>query len=253
MYHFCIGLHKTVRRSHGNVHMSKPQFFWGNDAPDDPRMLISAILFGWVLNTLALLWFSQDIIHAQPAIDAGLSLDAMRGVLLVTMGWCGCFFSAMGAQIRIKQQHRENEDATFLAERAMMNSLEHAIPSLLIIWLSGIYCNSMLATVLGSLYVFGRLLYPIFYGWYGHFTMLVEFATHLGYFAIGGLYLSLMGELIWNQSWLVSNLQHWFLPFVLLGGWFAFMGPQMTVVGWGVYAPIYERGLRWKKQFDERL
>ena len=216
-------------------------------------MLVLAMLFGWVVNTMALLWFSQDIIHASPAIDDGLSLDAMRGILLVTMGWCGCFFSAMGAQIQIKQKYREDEDARFLAERALMNSLEHAIPSLLLIWLSGIYCNTMLATVLGSIYIVGRLLYPVFYGWYGQFTMLVEFATHLGYFALGGLFLSLMGNLIWSESLLIALLQYWYFPFVLLGGWVAFMGIQMTMIGWLVYAPIYERGLRWKKEFEDQL
>ena len=230
--------------------MSKPLFFWGNDLPDDPRVLVLAILFGWVVNTVVLLWFSHDIILLQPAIDAGLSLNAMRGVVLVTIGWVGCFFSAMGAQIRVKQQHRDDEDAMFLAERAMMNSLEHAIPSLMIIWLAGIYCNSMLAAVLGGIYVAGRLLYPIFYGWYGHFTMLVEFATHLGYFAIGSLYISLIGNIVFGESWLVAHLQYWYVPFILLGGWFAFMGIQMTLIGWGVYAPIYERGLAWKKDFE---
>ena len=40
---------------------------------------------------------------------------------------------------------------------------------------------------------------------------------------------------------------------VLLGGWFVFMGLQMTMVGWGIYASIYERGLRWKKEFEDRL
>jgi len=230
--------------------MSKPLFFWGNDTPDDSRILVLAILFGWVVNTIILLWFSQDIIHAQPAIDHGLSLDSMRGVVLVSMGWCWCVFSAMGAQIRIKQNYKDDVDATFLAERAMMNSLEHAIPSLLVIGLTGIYCNSMLATVLGSLYVVGRLLYPICYGWYGHFTMLVEFATHLGYFALGGLYLTLIGSLLWDESLLIAHLQHWYFPFMLLGGWILFMGVQMTMIGWLVYGPVYERGLRWKKEFD---
>ena len=147
---------------------------------------------------------------------------------------------------------REDEDANYLAERAMMNSLEHAIPSLVVIWLSGIYCNSALATVLGTVYVVGRLLYPLFYGWYGHFTMLVEFATHLGYFAIGGLYLSLLGNVVFDVSWLVSQLQCWYVPLLLLGGWFLCMGFQMAFLGWGLYAPIYERGIHWKKDFDSK-
>ena len=232
--------------------MSKPLFFWGNDAPDDPRMLGVAIIFGWMLNTGIVWYFSQDIILGQPAIESGMSLKSMRGVLFVTMGWCWCFFSAMGAQIRIKQTMKENEDAYFLAERSMMNSLEHAIPSLILIWSVGIYCNSTLATVLGGIYVIGRFLYPIFYGWYGHFTMLVEFSTQLGYFALGGLFLSLGGVLLFNDTLVVSYVDQWVLLFCFLGGWLLFMGVQMTALGWLVYAPIYERGIRWKEKFDNR-
>lgn len=230
--------------------MSKPLFFWGNDSFDDPRMLGGAILFGWVMNTILIFLFSSEIRAGRPAIEAGLSLDSMRGVLMVTMGWCWCFFSAMGAQIRIKQKMKEDDDARLLAERAMMNSLEHALPSLILIWLTGIYCNSVMATVLGSLYVVGRFLYPICYGWYGHFTMLVEFATHLGYFALGGLFLALLGQVCWDDSLMISYLHPWRLPWFFLGGWFLFVGVQMTFVGWLVYAPVYERGLRWKKRFD---
>ena len=57
---------------------------------------------------------------------------------------------------------------TLLSGAAMMNSLSMRY-RLVVIWLSGVYCNSMLATVLGTVYVVGRLLYPLFYGWWSFY------------------------------------------------------------------------------------
>ena len=230
--------------------MSKPQYFCGNDNPDDMRIMGAAIVFGLVANSLALFAFSDAIAASGPAVDQGLSLDSMRGVLIVTLGWVFCFFSAMGAQIRTKMEMKEDADASYLAERAMYNTIEHALPSLLIIWLAAIYCNATAATVAGAIYVVGRFLYPLLYGFYGHFTLLVEFATQLGYIALGALLLSLYGQVFFDAPLLADLVHQWYLPFCLIGGWMLLLLIHFNVVGFAVYFPVYKRGLDWKRDFD---
>lgn len=231
--------------------MSKPQYFWGNDNPEDMKLMGIAILFALTANSITLFLFSETITSSGPAIESGLSLDSMRGVLMVTLGWIFCFLSAMGGQIRTKMEMAENADAEYLAKRAMYNSIEHAFPSLFMIWLAAIYCNAGAASVLGGLYVLGRLFYPILYGWYGHFTLFVEFATQLGYFALGGLLLSLYGQVFFDDPLIAVVVQHWYMPFWLLGAWLLFSLIQINLVGFGIYFPIYKRGLDWKQRFDE--
>ena len=164
--------------------MSNQTFFWGNKNPEDSRIFGLGVLFGWAVNCAALYLFLPHIVQSQPAINDGFSLDAMRGIIWVTLGWFWCYFSAMGAQVLFKERIGDDEDAILIADRSMLNTLEHAIPSLFLIWLVGIYSNVFLATVLGSVYVLGRLMYPILYGWYGQFTMLIEFSDS-GTFCVG--------------------------------------------------------------------
>ncbi len=230
--------------------MSTLNFFWGNRDPEDPRIFGLGVLFGWAVNCAALYFFLPHIVQAQPALSDNLSLDAMRGLIWVTLGWFWSYFSAMGAQVLSKERIGDDEDAVHIADRSMLNTLEHAIPSLFLIWLVGIYSNVFLATVLGSVYVLGRLMYPILYGWYGQFTMLVEFSTHLGYFALGTLYLALLGTMLWEPAYLLIHIQNWYLPLVVLLGWLMYLGVQMFLFGWIAYVPVYERGARWKKSFD---
>ena len=232
------------------VQMSKMKFWWGNDDPQDKRIFALALVFGFVMNCFVLYLFAAEVANGQPAIDSGLSLSSMRGILIVTLGWIFCFLSAMGGQISTKMKFQDNEEASHLAERGLMNTLEHAIPSLLLIWLAGIYCNAVAATVFGGVYVCARFLYPVFYGWYGQFTMLVEFSTQLGYVAIGVLSMSLVGQVLWNDSLLGHFVLEWYQPFCVFACWLAFCLIFWNAIGFTLYGIIYSRGIVWKQKFD---
>ena len=96
----------------------------------------------------------------------------------------------------------------------------------------------------------GRFLYPLLYGLYGHFTLIVEFSTQLGYMALGALLLSLYGQVFFDAPLIGDFVQQWYLPFCLIGGWMLFGLIQLNVVGFAVYFPVYKRGLEWKREFD---
>jgi hypothetical protein len=237
-------------KKHEGANMSKFQFWWGNDDPQDRRIFLLAVLFALVINSAVLFLCSEEIAKGQPTIDSGMKLPEMRGILIVTLGWVFCFLSAMGAQIMTKMNLRDNEEASHLAERALMNTMEHAIPSLFLIWLTGMYCNGVTATVFGAVYVLGRFLYPILYGWYGHFTMMVEFSTQLGYVALGLLGVSLAGQIFWSDPVISHFASEWYQPFCVLACWIAFSLVLWNIVGFTIYGTIYSRGLLWKEKFD---
>ena len=108
----------------------------------------------------------------------------------------------------------------------------------------------MAATVFGALYVCARFLYPILYGWYGQFTMLVEFATQLGYVATGVLGMSLIGQLLWNDPLFGHFVFAWYQPLCVFACWLIFTLIFWNVIGFGLYGVVYSRGILWKQKCD---
>ena len=112
------------------------------------------------------------------------------------------------------------------------------------------YGNAASATLFGGLYVLARLLYPFFYGMYGEFTMMVEFATQPGYFAKGCMLLGLIYTLYSGQDIIATVADAWYQPFICLGGWFIYMFFGM-LVGFPMFKN-FQAGAEWKKRFDEK-
>merc|ERR1712070_96043 len=100
-------------------------------------------------------------------------------------------YSLFGNQVNIKlgmagapKTGPVKEQSAFIAERSVVNTMEQALPFLALMWLHAMFVNPRVSMVLGWVYVVTRALYPIFYGFYGEFTVLVEFVTWPNYSVI---------------------------------------------------------------------
>lgn len=63
--------------------------------------------------------------------------------------------------------------------------------------------------------------------------------------------LALFGLLFFDTPLIEEAVHNWYLPFYLFGG-LLLLGPlNINLVGFGVYFPVYKKGLQWKRQFDE--
>merc|ERR1711865_1359899 len=112
----------------------------------------------------------------------------LRGVALVTCAFMFMWYIFLGHQVGIKFTEGLSADvqeqAKFIADRSVINTLEQALPFLSLMWLHALFVNPVTAGVLGWIYVITRFLYPITYGMYGQFNTAVEIACQPNYVVI---------------------------------------------------------------------
>lgn len=142
-------------------------------------MVVAALLLGGFLAAVGPLGAVGDIYPAPAEV---------RGTALVTCVFVALLYIFYGNQVGIRFSEGlpadVTEQAKFIADRTVINTVEQGIPFLALMWLEAIFVNPLTATRLGWIYVFFRYLYPVFYGWYGQFTVLIEIATQPNYVII---------------------------------------------------------------------
>lgn len=154
------------------------EYCWGDQVFAMPVLGI-AVLMAAVLTTTIL---SCTTPTGPPA---GISASTMGGVIFVTLGWILLYYNMVNGQVALKLMfNNPNEQAKLVGERSLMNTLEQGIVFLLLLWLHAIFVDVATSVSMGWMYVIARGLYPVFYAFYGHFTVLAEFATQPNYFVI---------------------------------------------------------------------
>ena len=108
---------------------------WGNKTN---VLLLAGRTVGWAVNCVACTSL-PPIVQSQPAINDAFLWMPCVGLYGSHLDGSGAifsnepkFFSKSGSATR---------HAIHIADRSMLNSLEHAVPSLFLIWLVGIYSN----------------------------------------------------------------------------------------------------------------
>jgi hypothetical protein len=156
---------------------------WGDEAVSMPIMgvvtVISALALGGVL---ARVGPADAVGAAYPAPTA------LYGVAQVTCVYMLMVYIFFGNQVGIKFSKNLPKDigdkAAEIATRTVANTLEQAIPFLVLMWLEAIFVNPEVARIFGWIYVLTRFLYPLVYGAFGDFTVAVMLATQPNYIII---------------------------------------------------------------------
>jgi len=142
-------------------------------------LLVTGLLIGGLLG------------HVGPSAAVGAAfptMQALQGVALVTCAFIWMWYIFLGHQVGIKFTEGLTTDvqdqAKFIADRSVINTMEQALPFLSLMWLEALFVNPETARLLGWIYVATRFLYPITYGMYGQFNTAVEISTSPNYVII---------------------------------------------------------------------
>jgi len=161
---------------------------------------------------------------------AAIPEKALQPVAVVTCAFCLMWYIFLGNQVGIKFTQGLPEDvaatAKNVADRSVGNTMEQAIPFLVLLWLEAIFVNPRIATILGWIYVVFRFLYPVFFGMYGTFTVLVEASTQPNYIIINYFLLTVFFKCACDVDLhaKISATSPWLmLPFMLGVGLFTFI------------------------------
>ena len=155
------------------THRSGSAYPWGDKETTLPG-LVAAIWAGGVGVGGAVAALGPRERRERP----GLGLEEARGTVFVTLAFLLVLYNAMGVQVYLKILYgNRRPEAKHIADRMVGNTLEQAIPFLSLLWLHTAYVDTREAVVLGTVYVFFRMLYQFAYGAYGTFTVLNEVCT----------------------------------------------------------------------------
>jgi len=79
-----------------------------------------------------------------------------------------------GTKTKLRREYKErgkvfdryfgNNEEMLAADRAVINTQEQMIPFLVSLWLQAVFVSSIMATLLGAVYVVLRMLYPVLLG-----------------------------------------------------------------------------------------
>ena len=153
--------------------MPAKTFPWGSNPFPLPVFFFSMFFAGVV--SWALLSASPT---SAPGLASGMSLETVRLPVLASLAWVLVYGNGLGAQVWIKLDYGNfSPDAAKLAERTALNMLEQAPLFFVTMWLHCAYVDAAEAGFLGLAYTVFRMLYQLFYSYFGTFTVLVEFAT----------------------------------------------------------------------------
>jgi hypothetical protein len=224
--------------------MSGERYWWGSTEVWDSKVMGLAILVATAVTSGSLFAFADAVQASGPAIEQGLSVESVSGLLWVSIGWIFVVGSITTGQTLTKEMG--SESIQHVALRTLGNTLEYGLMTLLLIWMHGLYCNTAAATLFGSIYLIARIFYPVFYGYYGEFTVMVEFSTQPGYFAKGFLLTGLLYTL-WTGGDLAAEFASVaYQPLILIGSWLVFA----LVFGMLVGVPLF---LNFRAGADRKL
>lgn len=231
------------------------KYLWGNDPFPMGVMFGLAVLSGLVVGLL--------LMHVGSAAAVGDTYPSavdMRGVALVTCAFLLVWYSMLGNQVSIKfakgLSSEVSEGAKFIADRSVVNTLEQSIAFLSLMWMHAIFVNPQTARLLGWIYVVTRLLYPVFYGFYGGFTVAVEAATQPNYVIIFYYMMAITYKCLWDTD-LHVQCGNWIVLVGLLasfGSFIAFLGlamPTTQIIVAGVKAEKDPYGAADDEEEDE--
>eukprot|EP00419_Tripos_fusus_P035838 CAMPEP_0172779174 /NCGR_PEP_ID=MMETSP1074-20121228/202287_1 /TAXON_ID=2916 /ORGANISM="Ceratium fusus, Strain PA161109" /LENGTH=231 /DNA_ID=CAMNT_0013616129 /DNA_START=58 /DNA_END=753 /DNA_ORIENTATION=+ len=144
----------------------------------------------------------------------------LHGVVGVTLGWICMWYTFLGNQITFKIadiDENQKKTAAFIADRGVGNTMEQCIPFFLVLWLHALFVNPGTSSVLGLIYVISRYLYPIFYGWYGQFSNLVEISAQMNYSIIMWLFWAIVYKCMKDSDLHtdLTNIAVIFIPLVV--------------------------------------
>lgn len=115
--------------------------------------------------------------------------------VLVTVTYFLVYYLFMVLQISTRQdgwpRHDYSDETWKMGDRTFLNTLEQMVPFLLPMWLFALFISPHQAGVLGTIYVVFRLLFPVFWGLRGGWTILVEVSTQPQYAVIASFYVAL--------------------------------------------------------------
>jgi len=159
------------------------KYFWGDEVFSLNWMMAFLVVSGLLIGGL--------LGKAGPSAAVGDTFPAateLRGVALVTCTFMFMWYIFLGHQVGIKFTEGLTTDvqdqAKFIADRSVINTMEQALPFLSLMWLEALFVNPETARLLGWIYVATRFLYPITYGMYGQFNTAVEISTSPNYVII---------------------------------------------------------------------
>ena len=85
--------------------------------------------------------------------------DGARGPVMVTLGWIWSYFNMIGFQVTSKGN---SEQASKVAERSLMNTLEQSVPFFSMMWATAACIDAALATSLGVVCALASMLEPCY-------------------------------------------------------------------------------------------
>jgi len=148
-----------------------------------PLLFALTVVFSLLLGIL--------LAYTGPEGAVGVSIPApsqLNGVTVVTCVFFVMWYMFLGNQVGVRFTEGLPDDvkesAANTANRTVANAMEQAIPFLMLMWLEALFVNPRTAQILGWIWVIARFFYPIFWGFYGHFTLLVEVSVSPSYIII---------------------------------------------------------------------
>jgi len=174
------------------------KYLWGNETMNLNYLMVIIALSGLLIGAM--------LGHVGPTAavgDAFPSALALRGVGLVTCAFVFMWYVFLGHQVSLNFDATLDADvktgAKSIADRVVGNTLEQAMPFLVLLWLHALFVNPETSKLLGWIYVATRFLYPITFGFYGQQTLGIQIATQpnyivVYYFLTATVYKCLKGE-----------------------------------------------------------
>mmetsp|Transcript_16375 Transcript_16375/g.42289 ORF Transcript_16375/g.42289 Transcript_16375/m.42289 type:complete len:204 (-) Transcript_16375:79-690(-) len=159
-----------------------------------------------------------------------------RGPAVVMVAWFIVYYALLTLQLSTRTEaHRRCNDSgevfdrfsmrdngLVMGDRTFLNALEQSIPFLTGLWSCAVLVNGNLATVLGSIAVFTRIWFPIFWSWgeEGKWNPMVELSTQPWYLMVFSMHGSVALWALWGIN--VAALHPLIIAFICIGLYLVF-------------------------------
>merc|ERR1719162_1619180 len=181
-------------------------------------MLGMSFVFSWLIALLLAFTGPEGAVGNEFPASADL-----HGIVVISCAWVVMWYTFLGNQVGVRFTEglpaEISESAANIANRAVANTLEQAIPFLTLMWLEALFVNARTAQILGWIYVAARFLYPVFYGFYGAFTNAVEVSVQPGYIIIFYYLLTVFFKCTMDVDIhaTITETSAWLMPLFLVG------------------------------------